>query len=982
VKGVTRNRLAFTDGRAVSAVTWLEGGAPGMAQFGPLAGGPKVEGTPPAGVAYSPDGKRLVFIPNYKVDPDRPTGRPDPVKATHWIAQVWGGGSGEPIMILPHGTDPVTAVAWSPDGGRIATGDATGIVVLWDSQSGKLLWRLSVAKHRINALAFSPDRKTLAAAAEAPDGAGGQVVLSDPSSFEVQAYALEGFPIAPTAIAFAPDGRTLIVGCGPRGSDKPGPDNRKKLGEVRILTAKPEPPKPQPAALDGWKEKAVLTQHAGPVDSVAFAPDGKRFVSAGANGNLIIWDAATLKPQDDKIRGVFPPGKFSAVAISPDGKLGAETRDKATGFFDLVTGNTVLMKPNFPGGRGVAFSPDGKWVATSDGSNTGFRSLGTGGEASLGRPGELEGHFPTPVAWSADSLYLAHIIPTDDGNWLIGIMGVTPETKPKNLSGHQGKVTAVAWSKDGKRLASGGSDGTVILWEGSPPFQELRRGKFVGRDGGPTQFHHLAFSPDGRTLAASVTLGSGKSVDRVILTDPESLEVGAVLFPPVPSAAGGASAPRTGPVWPVPPRTVAFSPDGRLLLAACGIDRSQVKGVMTPDEMKAAGAVVVWERAGVVPPAPKPPEAVAKPGPERNDELWVWQKRPNPDGVAHLAVSLAFAPDGKVLLTANRDGAITPWAVESDRLRASISSRMGEPGPFPAVAVAPDGLSFAVGGRDGVKIANLVSRTDPLGQRVPGTTKVLEEISEKGSNVTAVAYSPDGKRVGFSNGRTLWVRDLGLPGGVEFGPLTGVPAEGDLPAAVAFASDGKRVLFLPNAKIDPAKRTTRPGPDTTHYYAQLWGAGSGESMEFLIHGTRPVTCAAWSADGKRIATADDAGSVVIWDGETFKERNRLKLSGPVTALSLSKDGRRFAAGVAGPAKDGSESAVRIEVWTIQDGSPPDNWMPSSTLALRADESVLTLALSPDGLMLAATVWVRTIARNQGDTKYGLRVWDRVKLAPK
>jgi len=102
----------------------------------------------------------------------------------------------------------------------------------------------------------------------------------------------------------------------------------------------------------------------------------------------------------------------------------------------------------------------------------------------------------------------------------------------------------------------------------------------VGRDGGPTQFHSLAFSPDGRTLAAAVTLGSGKSVDRIVLLDADTLKASEHLFPPA--------------HYPV--RSVAFSPKGKLIVAACGIDRANLKPQMTPDEMKESGSVVVWER--------------------------------------------------------------------------------------------------------------------------------------------------------------------------------------------------------------------------------------------------------------------------------------------------------------------------------------------------------------------------------------------------
>ena len=244
----TLNRLAMTDGHSIVVKTWLDDGLPSTAKFGPLAGAPKIEGVPPAGVAYSPDGKRLVFIPNYKMSPNGPIGKADPVTDTHWIAQVWGGGSGAPIEFLKHGTSPVTAVAWSPDG-TIATGDAIGEIALWDGKTFKELRRMKIGgrggRSTIHALAVTDAGKTLAAAVELDQGKNvNRVVFFDAATGE-RGQDLQNFPNAPPlSIAFSPDGKTMIVGCGYRDTKdrKLTPEEWKTLGEVRVFTTEAKAP--------------------------------------------------------------------------------------------------------------------------------------------------------------------------------------------------------------------------------------------------------------------------------------------------------------------------------------------------------------------------------------------------------------------------------------------------------------------------------------------------------------------------------------------------------------------------------------------------------------------------------------------------------------------------------------------------------------------------------------------------------------------
>jgi RNA polymerase sigma factor (sigma-70 family) len=587
-----RNRKIVFDGeRGYHIKNWLSW---------PLVGSIDVSVTPagrprrPVGeapIAVDPGGKWVVLTsPIY-----RPTG-----KNELWAYSAGRGAGGE--MMLGHKAT-VTSAAWSADGKTIVSGDADGVVIVWDALTFKEKARVGFDQ-RVAAVAVTADGKRVAAAvvrsvqqegADNPsyhervyvwDPADG---VKNPPALPVARDAAHGGPFVGTAsLAFAPDGRSLASAfCNFTDLTRLG----ELTGWVRVwaLTAtepRPAPrPRPEPAAVDRWKEVASLKEYAGPVNSVAFAPDGKTFVTGGIDRprpdgrdlipTVIQWDADQLtKRWANRLDG----GSLVGVGYSPDGGSVAATGRGEVWVYNAESGKArKLLKIEGGDPRVVAFSPDGQWVATSTGNVTGFRALDDGGGAGgVGAP--AAGKPPASVAWSPDSLYLIYAHPTTDGPGLIGMIGVTPETKPRNIRAHDGRVTAVAWSPKDNVIASGGTDGHVIFWDPKTG-TELRRTKIAGRNGSST-VNALAFSPDGKTLAAAVELDAGKSVHRAVLIDVASGEQGEHLM----RAAG------------LPVTAVAWSPDGNTLVMTCGL-RAWDDRKLTPKEEE-DGEVVLWARAG------------------------------------------------------------------------------------------------------------------------------------------------------------------------------------------------------------------------------------------------------------------------------------------------------------------------------------------------------------------------------------------------
>ncbi len=502
-----------------------------------------------AAVALSPDGRSVAAA--------YPDGR----------VRLWDTAAGSEPRVLDGAAgkrhalfvNPGTVLAFRADSRRLVWADTRGQARVWDVASGKELSRLE-DKDAVS-VALDPDARRLAWG-----DVRGNVTVWDPASGRrLQTVAGPAMPV--TALALDPSGRYLAAD-----HDQVRIWDLQTGRQVQALTGhsargfylafSPDGRRLASASFDRsvrlWdvaSGRALLSLrgHLAPRPGLAFSPDGNLLAAAGHDG-LRIWDATpgretVLQPQRDAAYG---------VALSPDGRHVACTDVANVLVWVRASGRPVhhlpwkhrgAGPPGSPGGTAiaVAFSPDGKTLAASGGHAAG-RGAVEFWDAATGEPlRALTGHTASApdLAFSPDGRRLA----TASLDGTAKVWDVATGKELCAFKRHRGHVTAVAYHPDGRRVASGGRDGVVRVWDAETGSESRA---LRGHDGA---VRALAFSLDGAHLAAAVVPKEPEKNGEVIVWDVAGRRK-AVTFR---GHTGGVNA-------------VAYSPDGRRLVSA-GSDR-------------------------------------------------------------------------------------------------------------------------------------------------------------------------------------------------------------------------------------------------------------------------------------------------------------------------------------------------------------------------------------------------------------------------
>ena len=335
-------------------------------------------------------------------------------------------------MLEGHG-DPTT-VALSSDGKFLSSArtkfslDAQEPIQLWDVATGLIRHTLEGHKGNINGMAFSPDDKIIASASD-----DGTVRLWDAAT-GVALQTLGGHVYDAQQVVFSPDGKILA---------STSSNGTLRLWDVAMCVASQTP--------KGHRLK---------ITTVAFSLDGKMLASGSDDGTVQLWDAETGVAQQT-LKG--DARSVVCVAFSPDGRiLASASGDGTLWLWDAATGVAQrTLKNDQPWIMLVAFSPDGKIVASASRSKYQSHGIIRLWDVATGVASQTMFHssHTGSIAFSPDSTIVVL-----GGVSKIWLWKTATGAGPRILEGQEGTVSALAFSPDGKTVASATLRRTVQFW--------------------------------------------------------------------------------------------------------------------------------------------------------------------------------------------------------------------------------------------------------------------------------------------------------------------------------------------------------------------------------------------------------------------------------------------------------------------------------------------------------------------------------------
>jgi WD40 repeat protein/transcriptional regulator with XRE-family HTH domain len=581
-------------------------------------------------------------------------------------------------------TADVTSVVFSPDGRWLATSSADGTARLWDAQTRKEMAVLTGHQGAVNDLAFSPDGKVLATV-----GDDMTLRLWDLATMQARVIST-GHTLWVVSVAFNADGTRLVTS---------SRDDSVQVWDVAT-------------------EEAILTFTCGDNDDIndaAFSPDGLLVAMAHESAGVTMWSAVTGTPQLNILHDTFGSGglRVLGTAFSPNGqRLLSAHRVGTAKLWDMGTGKVIQTLYHTGSVFDVTFNPKGTRFATTSQDGTIKIWSTVAGQELLTLYGNESG--VVAAAFSPDDSYLATANGAEVKVWEVSPTG---SQEWFDIYEHDGEVTGLAYSPDGRRIVTTGSDGQIVVWDAQSGVEQFVGSIRRSAHGAAMSLQDATLSPDGNSLAviaddSAVRVWDLEARKETLLLSGHADLVTSVAYSPDGKHLATGSLDGAARVWDAvtgetvfvlkrdatsPVNDVAYDPGGRYLATA---DRN---GVVTIWATSTGQLLKDWKgHAGAVSGLALSLDGnrLATAGYDGIVKIWdahTFALLSTLTGHRGAIRDLAFSPDSKSLATASSDGTAKVWSLVNSEPRTLYGHRQGVEG----VAFSPDGKRLAAAGQDG-----------------------------------------------------------------------------------------------------------------------------------------------------------------------------------------------------------------------------------------------------------------------------------------